>query len=176
VVVDGCRAAAMPTAFGDEPLPDAQVRPQLWRWTIDPATGAVTDEQLDDRAGDFPRIDDRRAGSANRFGWVAGASHWDVGAGFSFDRVVRHDLVAGTSTEHVYGPHHASGEPVFTPDPSRDGEDDGWVLNLVTDLAEGTTDLVVLDAHDVAAGAVARVRLPRRVPFGFHGGWFPDPT
>jgi carotenoid cleavage dioxygenase-like enzyme len=34
----------------------------LWRWTIDLTGGRVTEEQLDDRACEFPRIDDRLAG------------------------------------------------------------------------------------------------------------------
>jgi carotenoid cleavage dioxygenase len=31
----------------------------------------------------------------------------------------------------------------------------------------------VLDATDVAAGPVASVRLPQRVPYGFHAAWLP---
>ena len=33
----------------------------LWTWTIDLQSGAVTERQLDDRAVEFPRIDDRLA-------------------------------------------------------------------------------------------------------------------
>jgi len=29
----------------------------------------------------------------------------------------------------------------------------------------------VLNAQDVTAGPVASAKLPRRVPFGFHGNW-----
>jgi len=36
---------------------------------------------------------------------------------------------------------------------------------------EKRSDLLVLDATDVAAGPVAIARLPHRVPFGFHGNW-----
>jgi carotenoid cleavage dioxygenase len=32
----------------------------------------------------------------------------------------------------------------------------------------------VLDAHDWGAAPVARVPLPRRVPYGFHGSWVGD--
>jgi len=35
------------------------------------------------------------------------------------------------------------------------------------------SDLVVLDATDVSAGPVATVKLPTRVPYGFHATWVP---
>ncbi len=64
------------------------------------------------------------------------------------------------------------GESVFAPDPDGSAEDDGWLLNIVYDAAADSSDLLVLDARDVAAGPVATVHLPRRVPFGFHANWF----
>ena len=42
---------------------------RLWRWTIDLDSGAVKEEQMDDRACDFPRIDDRRIGLKSNFGY-----------------------------------------------------------------------------------------------------------
>ena len=36
------------------------------------------------------------------------------------------------------------------------------------------TLLAILDAQDVAAGPVARIHLPVKVPFGFHGLWIPE--
>ena len=58
---------------------------------------------------------------------------------------------------------------------SRDGhtvvaEDEG-LSGLAAALSQ-SPDLVVLDAADLAP--VASVRLPRRVPAGFHGTWLPD--
>jgi carotenoid cleavage dioxygenase len=65
------------------------------------------------------------------------------------------------------------GESVFAPDPGGSAEDDGWLVNAVYDDDRDTTDVVVLDARDVSQGPVATVRLPRRIPFGFHANWFP---
>jgi hypothetical protein len=34
--------------------------------------------------------------------------------------------------------------------------------------------IAICDAADFAAEPIARVLLPIRVPFGFHGAWIPD--
>jgi carotenoid cleavage dioxygenase-like enzyme len=51
-------------------------------------------------------------------------------------------------------------------------EDDGWLLSIVTDNAGDGSELLVLGAADL--DFVASVRLPRRVPAGFHGSWIAD--
>ena len=40
---------------------------RLHRWILDPATGKVTEQSLDDGAAEFPTVDDRRVGLPNRF-------------------------------------------------------------------------------------------------------------
>ena len=89
-----------------------------------------------------------------------------------FDTIVKYDETDGSRTSWTTGPHGHVGESVFAPDPDGTAEDDGWLLNIVYDDQQDSSDLVVLDARDVAAGPVATVRLPRRVPFGFHANWF----
>ncbi len=49
-----------------------------------------------------------------------------------------------------------------------DAEDDGYVITLVTDTRDWTSQSLVFDARDITRGPVARVFLPQRVPFGFH--------
>jgi carotenoid cleavage dioxygenase len=65
---------------------------------------------------------------------------------------------------------------VFIPRSPDAAEDDGWVMAIVTDAASGASDLVLVDAQDFEAEPVASVRLPQRVPMGFHGNWVPDPA
>ena len=91
-----------------------------------------------------------------------------------FDAIVRYDDLTGERAVWSAGPHGHVGEGVFAADPDGTAEDDGWVLVVVTNATTDASDLVVLDARDVAAGPVARVHLPQRVPFGFHGNWFPE--
>ncbi len=52
--------------------------------------------------------------------------------------------------------------------------DDGWLVTFVHDVPEGKAELVILDAQDFTRPAVARVLLPQRIPYGFHGNWVSD--
>lgn len=154
----------------EDPL--APLGSALTRFDIEPSSGVVRETRLDDLAADFPRIDDRRAGLANRFGYLAG----NLGArrdDAPFDCIVKYDLGRdGARTVWECGTEQP-GEAVFAPDPDGTGEDDGWLLVHVHDPARGASDVAVLDATAVEAGPIARVHMPRRVPFGFHGNWLP---
>ena len=46
-----------------------------------------------------------------------------------------------------------------------DAEDDGYVITLVTDTRDWTSQSLVFDARDITRGSVARVFLPQRVFF-----------
>jgi carotenoid cleavage dioxygenase-like enzyme len=140
----------------------------LWRWTINLDTGVVEERQLDDRGVEFPRVDDRLAGTAARYSVAVGSG-----------ALVRYDLQGDTAIEHRFGRgRHGSpgapGEAVFAPAAGQPDELSGWYLTYVYDAETDSSDLVVIDASDFAAEPVARIRMPRRVPHGFHGNWISD--
>jgi len=145
----------------------------LHRWTLDLGTGTVKEEALDDRAVEFPRVDERLVGRPARFGY---AVHTRPGRdGFAMEAaLVKYDLATGTTEEHRFGPGRTPGEGVLVPASADAGEDDGYVLAYVHDAASDSSRLVILDASDFAASPVATVALPQRVPFGFHGSWVAD--
>jgi carotenoid cleavage dioxygenase-like enzyme len=169
IMVQVCRAGSlMEGGMGD--LGDQAT---LWQWTIDPGSGTVKEEQLDDRPGDFPRVDDRRVGLPQRYGYVAGLV---PGPSPMFSsEIYRYDLHSGASQVHALG---GAGthvfEPVFAPAGPDAAEDEGWLLVLSHDDATETTTLNMLDAQDFTASPVARVPLPQSIPFGAHGNWLPD--
>ena len=35
------------------------------------------------------------------------------------------------------------------------------------------SEMVIVNAQDFEAGPVTRIRLPQRIPYGFHGIWIP---
>ncbi len=174
VVMYGCRTRnpVPPSRDAWDPsLPSLgflQLQPFFHVWRFDLATGSVKEERLDDIPSEFPRMDNRRLGRPSRYSYnprIAAAEE------LLFDGVMRYDHVAGTSEAFGWGEGRFGGEVVFAPDPDRDEEDAGWLLTFVADAREDTSELVVLDAADVAAGPLARVRIPGRVPIGYHAWW-----
>lgn len=159
-----------PRADGRPGRPE-EMRARLTRWTLDPAaaTQAFRREVLDDLPGEFPRIDERRTGLANHHGVYIGESR-----GESLDTLVWCDLAAGGRARFVVPPGDALSEAVFIPRDAAAPEGDGWLLTLAWRGADRRSDLLVLDTQDVAAGPVATIRLPDRVPHGFHGTWVPE--
>ncbi|MFD7338582.1 carotenoid oxygenase family protein [Streptomyces violascens] len=143
----------------------------LWKWTLDLATGVVGEEQLDDQACEFPRIDDRLAGLDAGFGHVTVAR--TPSSGPVSGALLRYDLRTGAVARHDFGAGRAPAEAAFAPADDRPGGP-GWLLSYVYDAARDASDLVILDADDLAAPPVATVHLPQRVPFGFHGNWLAD--
>lgn len=138
----------------------------LWSWTIDLIGGTVTERQLDDRAVEFPRIDDRLATLPARYAVTVGDG-----------TLLRYDLTTGDAVEHAFGSADAPGGPgeaVFVPSTSGSAdESSGWYLAYVYDPVRDGSDLVIIDAADFAGPPVASIALPQRVPYGFHGNWIP---
>ncbi|MDG2303306.1 MAG: carotenoid oxygenase family protein [Candidatus Binatia bacterium] len=169
---DGRKITAEMSQFVTFPLGEAPPggNPStLTRWHIDLDAKTVRYEQLDDAEVEFPRVDERRTGLRNRFGFCAGSG--DAMRGMS--DLLRYDLESGRSDVHHLGEHAASSEPVFVPRTDDAPEGDGFLLSVVYRGAERRSDLVVLDAQNLADAPLATVKLPHRVPAGFHGNWRP---
>ena len=167
IVIESCRFEKLSMSLGgDEGSP-----PVLHRWVIDSEAGKVSEEPLDDRPSEFPRVNDRVVGLKHRYSYMAG-----MGEGFSSlgASLRKHDLETGSSVTHELGGECLAGEPVFAAAPGAAGEDEGWILTFVYDPERDKSDLVIIDATQFDKPPVARIHMPTRVPFGFHGSWLPD--
>jgi len=150
--------------------PDARSR-GLERWTIDPATRAVTVRTIDAAPQDFPRPDERFFGQHYRYAYTMALPTEPEARFVGATKLYAHDLEAGTRQVHDFGVGRYPGEFVFVPKAPDAPEGEGWLVGLVIDLPSETTNLVILDAMDFEGEPVASVRLPHRVPPGFHGNW-----
>jgi carotenoid cleavage dioxygenase-like enzyme len=62
----------------------------------------------------------------------------------------------------------AADEPVFVPRSASAPEGDGCIIALVFRAATNTSELLILNTHEIAGEPAAVLKLPRRVPAGFH--------
>jgi len=141
----------------------------LERWTIDPVAKTVERRTLDTAPQEFPRPDERFFGQPYHYAFTMALPDGDFAIGGT--SLYKHDLAEGTRETHDFGAGRYPGEFVFVPRAEDAPEGDGWLIGLVVDLPRETTDLVILDATRFAEPPVATIRIPHRVPPGFHGNW-----
>jgi len=148
-----------------------EVNPRLHRWTIDLGGGTVRSEALDDRVAEFPRVNEGKVGLQHRYGYMAGAGDSLGETTPVFTAIYKYDRQTGRQETHDFGPGNGCGEAIFVPKSPTAGEDEGYLMTFVYDAANNRSEFIVLDAQHVAGEPVARVQIPRRVPYGFHGNW-----
>lgn len=158
-------------AFDRDPLCPGEAPPALWRWTLDLRSGRVREELLDPHGQEYPAVDERYIGSAYRYGFATAVSCDN--RPYGGEALIRHDLVAGRSERHEFGPGREVGDPVFVPRSPDAPEGDGWLLAYVRDPF-GDAEFVVLDTREFTGPPCARVPLPALGPRGFHSAWLPS--
>jgi carotenoid cleavage dioxygenase-like enzyme len=168
VIVDLCVYERMFDTQPRDPFGDSMA--SLQRWTVNPASRTISVDVIDATANEFPRHRGSLSTLPYRYGYCASPSA-DMTTGWP---TLKHDLETGERSLFDHGPGRAAGEPVFVAREGSAAEDDGYLITYVHDLAQGSAEFVVMDAQDFERGYVARVALPQRVPFGFHGNWVSD--
>ena len=62
---------------------------------------------------------------------------------------------------------------VFVPRSASAPEGDGYIIALVYCAATNTSELLILNAQDIAGEPAAVLKMPRCVPAGTHGSFVP---
>jgi carotenoid cleavage dioxygenase-like enzyme len=165
-----------PEINGD-PFDPQAATPYISRWTID--LGAKGDDfsqrRVSEIPGEFPRIDERHATIAYRYGFIcmqgpAGDMPGSM-TGMRFNLLGRVDHATGETVTHDVGDASATQEPIFVPRPGSTAEADGYLLALVNRYAEMRSDLLILDANRLDSEPIATLALPLRLRNGLHGTW-----
>ncbi|MBP1161637.1 carotenoid cleavage dioxygenase-like enzyme [Rhodococcus sp. PvR044] len=141
---------------------------QLYRYRFNLRTGTTIETELDNANIEFPSVDSRVMGRSHRYSYSMSLGNEPT---LLFDGLVRFDSQTGIKEEHKFGSGRWGSEAPFAPRDGSTGETDGYLVCFVNDEAEDKGEINIFDAEDVAAGPIARVLLPRRVPSGFHATW-----
>jgi carotenoid cleavage dioxygenase-like enzyme len=174
LVLLACRTKEFPDSFFTPPgmntsggrVIGPEWAPLMYRWRLNLKTGNTREEALDDVPSDFPRVNDKVVGRKMRYGYTVSLMTGPNG-------LLKYDYERGRSELHVHGEKRMGGEGVFVARPNATAEDDGWVMTYIHDEGTNKSELTVIEAQDFTAPPVARVQIPVRVPYGFHGAWIP---
>lgn len=143
---------------------------RLYFWRMNMRTGAVKEGFMDDDNTEFPTLNMNFLGRPSRYAYNV---HIAPDPTLLFDGLVKYDTVTGQSQQHRFGPGRYGSEAPFAPRQGATAEDDGYLLSFIYDAPTDTSELLIIDARDMLAEPVARVRIPQRVPLGFHACWVP---
>lgn len=171
VILDVCAHSSM---FAESSQgPDSESCP-FERWTIDPLAKSVERHVLDLDSQEFPRPNEQYLGKPYRYAYTLALPTSRDPSFVNSSQIFKQDLVDRRREVHDFGEGRVPGEFVFVPRKQSKAEDDGWLMGYVINVAADTTDLVILDAQNFEGSPVASIRIPHRIPPGFHGNWVPS--
>lgn len=145
---------------------------RLTRLQIELATGKIDRRVFDTgTSNEFPIINPAYVGKRHRYAYIA-CNRADRVTGLQ-QQLAKVDFQTGTVQRHDFGPDGGyPGEPLFIATPGG-AEDDGVIVTLVFDAGRQRTDVVGLDARNLAARPLFAARLTHHVPFLLHGTFTP---
>lgn len=144
------------------------LRAHLYCWRMNLKTGETREEQVDDAISEFPTINLQHTGRSSRYSYHVSIPDTPTQV---FDGLIAYDLPSGRSVRHRFAQGVYGSEPAFAPRDGATAEDDGYLVTLVTNVVDSTSEALVLDAKNPDSPPLARVHLPQRVPLGFHATW-----
>jgi len=139
-----------------------------WRFNTD--TGMTKFELLDgDLVTEFCKSNESMGGRKTRYTYNMLMTDRLVAS----DGLVKYDNLTGKREIYRYGEGRFGSESPFAPRVGSTGEDDGYVLTYVTDVAADQSECLVFDAQRITDGPVATVILPHRIAGTSHSTWAP---
>lgn len=181
VVIDGSRSTnPMPDADPSEGvlshmLAYMRLEANNYRWRFNLRTGEVKEGPICDLNSEFNKSNQIFHGVKSRY-----AYHQKIpllqqgGHTLRFTGLIKYDNETGQRQEWDYGPGVFGSEAPFVPKRGADRsseEDDGYVITFTTDSKDWTSHCLIFDAKDIETGPIAKIKLPHRIPVGFHGWW-----
>ncbi|XP_059639103.1 carotenoid 9,10(9',10')-cleavage dioxygenase 1-like, partial [Cornus florida] len=162
---------------------------RCYEWRLNILSGEVKEKNLTgtEIAMDFPMINENFVGAKNKYGYTqlvdscaSSASGMAKYGGLAKLYLGKH-LGTRQCENFVKVQHHKFGKNIFCSGsafvPKRGGseEDDGWIICFVYNEDNGASQVYIIDTKNFTSEPVAKIMLPCRVPYGFHGAFISMP-
>ncbi|XP_077252487.1 carotenoid 9,10(9',10')-cleavage dioxygenase 1-like [Tasmannia lanceolata] len=166
-----------------------------YEWTLNMETGVVEERNLTgtEFAMEFPMINNNFTGLQNKYGYSqvvdsiasssCGLSKFGRLAKLHFDeqdsKISKRENDSGEMIKvdyHILGENYFCSGAAFV---SRNGgseEDDGWIVSFVHNEDTNISQVHIIETQKFDGHPIAKIALPQRVPYGFHGTFIPKPT
>ena len=185
VHLDLCLADSNPFSFIREPsgirIAQRDLGMSTVRWSFDLGKpGDSFTSRVISPPGELPRLRDADQGRPYTHFWLpsmdpkAGPPVLGGPVGVSFNCLLRIETTTGRIDSASFGPGTAISEPVHVP--SKTPGHDGWLIVEVDrqlDPEHHASELYVLDATNISAPPLARVKVPFMLHPQIHGCWVP---
>ncbi|MCB2109028.1 MAG: carotenoid oxygenase family protein [Rhodobacteraceae bacterium] len=174
IVMDGYRSA------DPKPKPDAadgelasmlaylRLEANFYRWEFNLKTGETRERDIDDLNAEFPSINRAWGGQRTRYSYAQHIPHERT---LSFKGLVKYDNQTGRREMIDYGEGVYGSEAPFAPRTGATEEDDGYLVSFTTRIGDWRSECQIFDARNIENGPICRVKLPQRLPAGFHATW-----
>ncbi|KAI3706207.1 hypothetical protein L6452_23798 [Arctium lappa] len=160
VVIGSCMTP--PDAMFNE-TNDTPLRSELTEIRLNTTTGGSSQRVIVlGMTLDAGNVNKSRLGHKTRYIYLAIVDPWPKCSGMA-----KVDLETGRVSKFLYGNERFGGEPCFVSVGNSEIEDEGYIMSYVRDENKGKSELVIIEASSMKQ--MGKVRLPSRVPYGFHG-------
>ncbi|KAF5456485.1 hypothetical protein F2P56_025964 [Juglans regia] len=162
---------------------------RCYEWRLHMQTGEVRERNLTgtEFSMDFPIINGNFTRVKNRYGYTqvvdsiasstSGMMKFGGLAKLHFEeperKVQTDDQELIKAEYHMFEDNTFCSGAAFVPKEGGFEEDDGWIITFVHNEDTNISKVYIIDAKKFSCEPVAKITLPCRVPYGFHGDFMP---
>ena len=143
----------------------------LYVWRANLQTGETEEYDLHDLNAEFPTINRAYWGVPNRYAYL---QEIPKRSPLQFRGIAKFDLQTLEYDYWAYGDGVFGSESPFAPRDNAQAEDDGYLVSFTTNVNDWRSYCEIFDAQKIAAGPICKIRIPERMPAGFHTLWVPQ--
>ncbi|XP_027182326.1 carotenoid 9,10(9',10')-cleavage dioxygenase 1-like [Coffea eugenioides] len=182
-----------PVRKSDQDSQDGAFFTRVYEWRLNMKSGEVKGKYLTgtEFSMDFPIINEKFTGVKNKYGYtqvidsaassISGMAKYGGLAKLHLEEKTSEffqaDQQPGEVTKieyHKFPECTFCSGATFVPKFGSLEEDDGWITAFVHNEKTNISQVYIVDAKNISSKPIAKIKLPSRVPYGFHGAFFSD--